>query len=328
MAISDEDTAAWTDTRLRELAVPADSQPRQGRVQERLRVRDRQRTIRRRTFAIVAASASAILLLFAVSPSSRLVAQRVWRKLRPPKDIVVVRQEDDPRIWEGGFLHWEYLQPFEPAQHVETLGEAAKLAGFKPRLPDWNILGQRPTEVRFGVIPRSAARVTIDAKRLREMLQEKGRKFDVPQAWDGAQFISESGPTIVAIYDGGSVMLAQQPPNETRVPADIPLAQIWSLFEAPPGLSTEAVRRLTEEGVLQGIDPDPEIDVHDVQLKSGHAIFVKNNSDHETRTRTCFFCPVYPHQSVIVWIVPDRQFVLRADHVDEESLVRLANAIP
>jgi hypothetical protein len=211
---------------------------------------------------------------------------------------------------------------------VDTVEEAAKAAGFVPRLPDWNVVGERPTETRFRVVAAVSARVTIDVNRLRQILREEGKNFNVPQSWDGAEFISETGAAIIAMFDD-RLMVAQYPPTEARVPAGFPLAQIRNVRKLlePGGLSTEQILRLRTGDVLQGIDPDPEIDAHEVKLKSGRGVFVQNNSSHPTHTQTCFFCPVYPHESVIAWIVPDRQFVVRASYATEELLVRVANSI-
>jgi hypothetical protein len=69
------------------------------------------------------------------------------------------------------------------------------------------------------------------------------------------------------------------------------------------------------------------VDARHVVLKSGRGTLVKNNSDHEAGTSACFFCPVAAHELVLIWYVPDRQYTLRSDTLNEDEAVRLANAI-
>lgn len=329
MGTSDEKTAAeWVNNRLAELKDAAGSIPSPANVHERLSQRIRRSALRRRVFVFAAVSLSVLVLVLAALPSTRLVAQRVWIKLRP-RGIVVVRKEDDPKIWEGGFLHWDYSPPAEPlTPWLEDINEAAIAAGFVPRLPDWKLFGEKPSEIRFRTFGASSGRVTVDATRLRQALREQGKtQFNVPESWDGLQFVFENGPGVVADFD--RITFVQQPPSTTSVPAGISgLDKLWTLLETPAGgLSAEQRLRLKMGGVLQGIEPDPHIEVHDVGLKSGPGVFAQNNSDHETRTRTCFFCPIKPHESVVAWIVPDRQFIVRGYWLEEKVLLRFADSI-
>jgi hypothetical protein len=321
----DKNHTAWLNDRLKALIDPAVAQPKEDRVLERLQIRSRQRTSKRRTLLVASVSLLLVVLLLAALPAGRLIAQRVWQRLTGT-GIAVVRVNEDRSMFEGGFIHWQTIQPAEPAQQVDNIDEAAKLAGFVPRLPDWTVLGDRPRNIDLFVLGVSGARMTLDAAGLRDALRKKGiRDVTIPQSWDGTEFVSEFGPTVFAGFDR-QILLRQSPPSPLKVPPDFPYAELMALFDRMSDMPAAERAKIRVGDVLQGIEPDPEIDVHEVRLSSGRGVFVKNTSDHETKSH-CYFCPVLPHESVVVWFVPDREFVLRGDRLSEEMLIQVANAI-
>jgi hypothetical protein len=262
--------------------------------------------------------------VLAALPAGRLIAQRVWQRLTGT-GIAVLRSNDDSKF-QASFLHWQIINPAEPAQQVDNIDEAARLAGFVPRLPDWTLFGDQPAHVTLGVLGSYGSRITIDVAGLRDAVRKKGlRDVSIPQSWDGTAFVSEIGPTVFAFFDR-QISLRQTPPTALKVPPDFPFTEWLALLDRLGEVPAAERAKIRIGDVVQGIEPDPEIDVHEVQLSSARGVFVKNSSDHETKSH-CLFCPVMPHESVVIWFVPDREFVLRGDRISEEKLIQLANAI-
>src|SRR5437870_9473861 len=80
METSDDRAAAqWVDDRFAGVVVPSDQQPDPRRVFDRILARHEQRRRRRRTLLYAGCSAIAVLLVIGALPSTRLVAQRVWK---------------------------------------------------------------------------------------------------------------------------------------------------------------------------------------------------------------------------------------------------------
>ena len=324
METSDDRAAAqWVDDRFAGVVVPSDQQPDPRRVFDRILARHEQRRRRRRTLLYAGCSAIAVLLVIGALPSTRLVAQRVWKKLQAATGVAVVR-EPEPDITAQGALHFEYTSPKEPAEEVRTVEEAAERAGFVPRLPNWRELGEQsgPGEMRLGVSGARSARIKINVLRLRQVVrQQRNKDVDIPDAWDGVELVSEISPTILAAFGNDHILLTQSLPFAVSVPAGFDLDQLWDL------LDPDWRRKFEPNKVAAALPPDVDVDVQQVTLKSGKGTLIKNNTDHETGTFACFFCPVQPHELVLIWFVPDREYALRSDSLTAEEAIRLANAI-
>src|SRR5437870_3510788 len=113
------------------------------------------------------------------------------------------------------------VDPIPDGEPVDTVDEAAKRAGFSPRLPTPAAFPGLSAKPQFGVTDPVRAEAKIGVVELIAALkQAKVENVAVPQAWEGIAIALQQDSGVLVDY--GDFFLAQAPPMTLNAPAGFP----------------------------------------------------------------------------------------------------------
>jgi hypothetical protein len=209
---------------------------------------------RRITFHQLLAVAGAVaLIIAAIAPPGRALAQELWYRLLITRADVV--RLDLSLVPLDTSIRTDGLQ-----QQVGDTQEAARIAGFAPFLPSKDVLAEAPALSVAGPIEITQTIRTAD---LQAALMRVGASdVEVPVQWNGVSLRAVIGPLVVAQYPG-DIEVLQATPIHLDLPAGFPLAQFAEVAFRSAGLSWWEARKLGQEFASR---PAWLLDVPDNQL--------------------------------------------------------------
>lgn len=298
----------WVDERLEALEPPREYEPDPVRARVRLTARQNDPPTRRRIW--IALAVAGCLALVAL-PWPRAMAQELWNRLL--LDRVAIVQVDDEAVPEHVTAMF-IMQPGELDQEpVADVGEAERIAGFRPLLPPPGVLKGTPA---LAVVKRVAlATKPLNTRDMQRALAASGvSDLTVPKEWEGLALTAEAGPVVVAAYDDVEIM--QVAAFQMNTPPGFQFGHFMEMAFRVFGRSSVEAKTLGAKFVA-----NPALLVHfperapvrDVPLRTGRGIIV---GDLDGDDPICFF-----------WNAPDRIFIVTASQVSERTLVALADSV-
>jgi hypothetical protein len=259
-----------------------------------------------------AAATASLCLMLAAQPASQAVAQRLWDFVAL-KRIQVLTADFDAHGVAASLFATE-MQVHTDARPVSSIEEAARIAGFSPRLPRPGVFTGSP---EYSVTGVGSARLRLDASAVRAVARQTGGPAgEVPDSWDGAVLEIRMGPIIIADY--GGVLLLQSLPFQMTKPADFDLKVFYQIAFRAMGLSNSnaIAADLAMSPALLTFMPKEEGNLlHEFKTKSGTGMMVEE---------------VYgPGRIVALWSGSDRLYALYPDtlKVNPDFVVSAANAV-
>jgi hypothetical protein len=228
-----------------------------GALRRRLRATENEAPAPRRVFPlrIVAATAAAIAVVasFVFSPQVRASAQAFLDMFRvrqftavsfDPSRLERFRQQnqDNPML---AFARTEKLEDPGPPRGFANLGAATSAAGFFAARPGFVPAGYVADSV--WVTGHGAARLTIDVKKLRDVLNTLDiRDVSVPDAYDGKSATVTMTPAVLQRFKNGDkrVLVTEAASPAVQVPADVDLRRLGTIGLRILGVSPGDADRL------------------------------------------------------------------------------------
>jgi hypothetical protein len=261
-----------------------------------------------------AVATAAVLVAVLALPPARGRAQRLWDQ------VVLGRIQVMLTDYEGHGAAASFLSPVmqvRPDPHpVPSLNDAARLAGFSPRLPGAEVFAVLPS---YSVTDVASARLQLQRPAIRYLVaQAGGSASDVPDSWNGVDLEVRVGPVIIADYNG--ILLLQSRPFELITPPDFDLALFYRLAFQALGMSERDASALGADfaisPALLTFMPREESDlVHAFKTKTGTGFMIEE---------------VYgPGKIAAVWSGSDRVYALfpATGEVSREFVITLANSL-
>jgi hypothetical protein len=301
------------DDRLRSLDPPANWEPAPAvalaRFRDRLAARPRAARPSVWLFAV-----STVCLFILVLPGTRAMAQRLW-------DVVWVGRVEFLRVDVARLpasLTESNIRMVGPNIEVATPREAARDAGFAPRLPSASLVPGAPTLQVFGAWSLA---FTVKAEDLRNALQDAG-VWDrhIPEAWDGARITLHSNDVVLAGYP--DVELLQCRPPALTMPPNFEFGAFTETLLRIVGLGpsearTFAAKMVAAPGLLVLLGPEDPASIRHVRLRDGDGTLL-----HEPNADGGF------GRTTLVWNAPDRLYVLNAsDRYSDDFVIAIADSL-
>ncbi len=204
-----------------------------------------------------------------------------------------------------------FVDPVPDAEPVDSLDEAAKRAGFGPRLPKSAAMPQ------LGVIDPVRQQAQINVGDLTAALRDaKAGNVAVPPAWDGVVIGVEQMPGVLADY--GKFFIAQAPPLTLNAPAGFPLDQLLETLFRVVGMNAAEARNLRQKFAANpaAFFPIPtryEMDIREIRLTSGSGLLLQNGDRIG--------------ELALMWSSGDRSYFL-SGLIPEDQAIAIANSIP
>lgn len=275
---SHPETSHWVAARLATLA--PDWEPSLARGRSHLAAHDR---APRRAWRYGLATVAAALLITALAPSGRAMAQDLWYRLFVSR-LAVVRLDLSQVPLDTD------IRTTGAPQQADSIAEASRLAGYTVELPRSGTLPGVPV---LSVLPPVEVHQRIQAQALRAALAELGvADIEVPARWEGLTVRATVGRTVVARFLGSGaagrhpddVTIVQTPPVRLDVPSGVALDRLAEAIFRVGGLSWSESRRLGEEYAahpawLFDVPENGPVTVETVPLAGGTAIVIADASD-------------------------------------------------
>jgi hypothetical protein len=306
---NDRDEIDWVDERLATLKTVDETEPDVIRARTKLRERQSGSAPRRRGMWLLAAAAACLAV--AALPWPRAMAQQVWDRLMLGR-IAVVQVDEEGVSEEIASVFTMDSAPHEQ-EPVADAAEAERIAGFRPLLPPTGILKGKPA---LSIVKRYvlATRPLKTADIERALATAGVSDIAVPKEWEGLTLTAETGPVVVAAYDGVEIM--QSAPFRMNTPPGFQFGRFMEMAFRVFGRRADEAKALGAK-----LEANPALVLHfperepvrDVALRSGHGIIVGDLSSDDL---ICFF-----------WNTSDRIYIVSATNVSEQKLVALADSI-
>jgi hypothetical protein len=299
----------WVDERLRTLEAPLDFQADTVRAHARLRERNGA-TVRMSRHLRAVGAVTAILLGVLALPGPRAAAQRVWNQLTLSRVAVVEVDRNVPEDVSAVFAMQP--QPWDE-QSVESIDDAARIAGFRPLLPAPEVVEGRPNLLVIGSVSLSTK--TLKVAEIEQTLAASGvTDVEVPREWEGTTLVANGGPVVVAQYQ--DLELIQAAPFRMTTPAAFEFGRFMEIAFRVFGRDAAEAQALGERFAA-----NPALVMHfpergsvvDVPLQSGTGVFVGEPDQSEG---ICFF-----------WNTQDRIYIISADRMTQERAAAVANSL-
>ena len=243
-----------------------------------------------------------------------LLSSSTWQQ--PPQtvplkrfEVIRVNPEDLERVLSP--LRAIFAGPLpDDASPVANPDEAARRAGFTPRLPS----SAKTPELL--VIAPVHEEMRIRAADLTAALQQaKVSNVAIPPAWDGVTFELQQGRGVLADY--GEFFIAQAPPLTLTAPAGFPLDQFLEVLFRAAGMTAMDARNLQQKfasspAAFFPIPPRYEMDIHEVQLTTGKGLLLQNADKGG--------------ELALMWSSPDRSYFI-SGLMTETEVIALANSV-
>ena len=240
----------------------------------------------RRAWRYALATAAAAVVIAAIAPSGRALAQDLWYRWFVTR-VAVVRVDLskvplDTSIRSDG-----------AEQAADSIEEASRLAGYTVELPPADVLAGTPV---LNVLHPVEVRQTIHTKALMDALASAGADdIEVPAEWDGITVRAILGRTVVARYLGATdvgrhpddVTIIQTPAIRLEMPAGLELDRLAEAVFRAAGVPWAEARQLGEEyaanpaWLLDAPEKGP-VTVETVPLAGGTAVVIEDANEGET----------------------------------------------
>lgn len=306
----------WLDQRLAALTAPPNWQPNAADASVRMRARIQKQHAPRLQPGLrwVGAAALGCAALTAV-PQTRVIAEQAWQFLTANR-VEVVHVDLAALPEEAKSLRDWSVSGRGAANVVTNVQEIAAQTGFTPLQPRPGVVSGTPKLAVMGPLSFST---TIQLKDVQLALNHAGiRNQNLPAAWDGASLAMHFSPVAISEWQGATLMELKPPVLSTPAGFDVP--RFTSLTLRAAGLAEHeaeqvAARVAAAPAVVLGIDADDPITVRDVQLRSGLATLIHDESPDANGDRV-----------TLVWSMGEHMFVI-STAFSEEFAIRLAEAL-
>jgi hypothetical protein len=167
-----------------------------------------------------------------------------------------------------------FVDPVPDGFPVDNLEEAAKRAGFTPRM----LSGKTPKQMFITNLVNSEA--TINVAALTAAVRDaKLQDVTVPADWDGVTLELQQRSGILIDY--GDFYIAQGPPRTLTTPPGFAMAQCLEVMLRVMGISTSEARALRDSFAANAstylpIAPRFDMDIRQVALPSGSGLLLQN----------------------------------------------------
>ena len=180
-----------------------------------------------------------LMTLLIVLLSTLALQQSVQTVLLKRFEVVRVNSDDVDRLPVS--LRPVFAGPIpDSVTPVRSLDEAARLAGFSPRLP------KSATPPQLLVIDPIQAEIKIAVADLTAALGlAKVTNVAVPRAWDGITLSLQQSRGVLADY--GEFFISQGPPFTLNGPAGFPLDQLFEVLFRIAGIDVAESRTLRQK---------------------------------------------------------------------------------
>jgi hypothetical protein len=280
---------------------------------------------------LAAAAAMAVVAGIILSPSVRASAQAFLDLFRvrqftavsfDPSRLERFRQqgEDNPML---GFAHTENLQDPGPAVPYANVGAAAGPAGFAARTPGFVPAGYTADSVF--VTGHGAARLTVDAKKLRDLLTALDiRDLTVPDSYDGKTATVTMTPIVVQRFrhDQKTVLVTQGASPEVEVPAGVDPKLLGAIGLRILGVSPADARRLANtidwRNTLVVPVPTDAGSFREVSVHGQKALLVTMVGEGKDGRRR--------EGAVVMWAEADRVYAIQGP-LGGEELLQMAESV-
>lgn len=198
-----------------------------------------------------------------------------------------------------------------PETSVSDLAEAARLAGFEPRLPLSKELEDTLPSPKLSVVAPIRRKVTVRARELQDALRRtQGTDALVPRSWDGVILEVNISAGIVADY--GRIRLGQRLPLEFRAPHDFPVDRFLDVLFRISGMNPADAAALANRFHARPAEfllvaPRYRINPREVQLASGAGVLLRHLSDDGSERLT------------LVWSARKRAYFLSGSLTEVEA---------
>lgn len=321
-----QDTEPWVEERMALLAAPDDWEPDASLARTRLQRRMSSSFARRPAVVRIwlprtAMIALACLVLIFAIPTTRALTRQLWQWLTV-RNVEVV-QADFKNLRESWLIPRVVVKDAEakedelPAPEEVTVTEAARRAGFIPRLPHEGV----PTDSQhITTLDPMVWRTTVKVADLELSLRQAGVDDQpIPKEWDGAQLSMQVGSAIIASWPEGGIFLVQHQPVTLSAPPGFDFAQYWMAALRAAGVNREQAQRLAERmrtkpTMLIAFVAEHKVAIRDVSLRNGPATLIEEIGETGDVERVN-----------LMWNVADRAYMLEAK--SEEQAITVANSI-
>jgi hypothetical protein len=290
----------WVEARLGSVAPPPGWEPDLDLARARTQARLGTRRPAKRYWLTAAAAACVLCGVVLLAPATRAFAQQLWRWMTVGR-IEIARVDFDRLPREASSLWMKPLGTPGAPQAVADVDQAARLAGFAPRLPSPAVLSGSP---RISVLAPIAYSTVLRTQDLQLALQNAGvSDAPVPDTWDGARIAAQVGSTVSAEWEG--IALAQALPVELSVPSGFDLGAFLTDILRASGMNASSAQQFGQRlaaspALLFGIPANRAVTIRSVNLDSGPGTLIESAGvDGE------------PGRVTLLWSVPDRVYVLR-----------------
>ena len=191
------------------------------------------RRARRLTWAWV--PACVVLIAVIATPSGRTLARRLVARFTAVRFDVLPVGVDDLNKSLPDSVRQVLLSPIPAETEVENLAEATRLAGFAPRLPYSDGLGNSLPQPALSVVAPIHKESRIRVDELQTALNRAGVRLTVPQHWDRALIEIDMSAGIAADY--GEIYLAQRLPLKLDAPQGFPVDEFCEVLFRIIGLN-------------------------------------------------------------------------------------------
>ncbi|HUK62389.1 MAG TPA: hypothetical protein VLV15_03615 [Dongiaceae bacterium] len=304
-------------------------------LRRRLRATESETAAPRRRFPLTAVIAAAVVVAvvasFAFSPSVRASAQAFLDLFRVRQFTAVSfdpsrferfkqQNEDNPML---AFARTEKLEDPGPPRGFADLGSATPAAGFLAAKPGYVPAGYAADSV--WVTGHGAARLTIDVKKLRDVLSALDiRDVTVPDAYDGKSATVTMTPVVLQRFKKGDqrVLVTEAASPAVEVPADVDLQRLGAIGLRILGASPFDAERLAhsidwKSTMLVPVPNDAgsfrEVTVHGVK---GLMVTMMGGSKEGRRRQG----------AVVLWTEGDHVHAVQGP-VDREELLQMAESV-
>jgi hypothetical protein len=305
----------WVEQRAAVASPPPGWEPDVDLARARFHSRLSRRPAARRYWLARAAAASLICAVIVLVPGTRALAQQLWRWITVGR-IQVVKVNFDNLPDEARSLSATAIARPGPPQVVADSGDAARRAGFVPRLPRPGVLSGAP---RLSVLGPMLFGTVIRTADLELALKKAGVSNEVvPKQWDGAQLTVQIGSTVTAEWNDISLM--QGLPAALSLPSGFDLGAFTTLVLRAVGMNREEALRFGRQlaaapALLFGIAGEDAVTIREVDLHTGPATLIEDIGDNGRIERV-----------TVLWSVPDRVYML-SGAISADLATAVANSI-
>jgi hypothetical protein len=227
-------------------------------------------------YAVMTTQKTAIFLALVVVATftfQTLAAQNAQQTL-PLKQFEVIRVDVDDIRRLPSSVRPIFSDPAPDGELVKSLDEAAKLAGFTPRL-----LKSRTVDQIAVVNPVNAEIKVVVAELTGALSQAKAGDVSVPQTWNGLNIALHQNRGILTGY--GDFFIVQAPPLTMNAPAGFPLDQLIEVVFRIAGMNAMDARMFRQDFAANptAYFPIPkryDMNNHHVTLASGSGLLLQN----------------------------------------------------